>query len=193
MKQRKSMIIWVVTSVLITGLAVFQMTAMAQPGAVIDPVVTQRYVDERIAVLEGRIASLQAAMENIQPCQCAPGGGTAAPGTNCSCPPQAFACQCAPGTAGNNVSGQSPFVPLNVEAGRRIVFGAGAEIILRAGAATVFSGPNGLVNVTTGIDLGNGTSVPGNNLLLVPATDGRGLHFTQNSWLMIRGEHTFVN
>ena len=211
---------WILICSLVTGLAVFQLTAEAQPGAAADPLVTQRYVTNRIneatTHLQSQINAMQSQINNLQTnlavsgaCNCPPGG--AQPGgifnqnvISCACPPissiSQWQCSSSAPGGSNLPPGSSaadpemvPFTPLQIAAGYRIIMAAGAEVILRSGAATIISGANGLVNVTTGVDLQNGASVPMNNLLLVPATDGRGLHFTSNSWVMIRGDFAFVS
>ena len=135
--------------------------AIAQPGSSNDPLVTQSYVDRRIAELQAQINALQAQI------------GAGAPGGNVVIPP-------APGQV-------VPFTPLLVPRGSTLVAEAGVEIILRSGTAYVVAGPNGLVDVTAGRDIANGQRVSPNHLLLVPATDGRGLRFTTDAWLMIKG------
>ena len=137
-------------------------TAVAQPGTASDPLVTQRYVDQRIAELQAQITALQNQQQ---------GGSTT------------------PGQAGQVV----PFTPLFIPAGTTLIAEAGVEFILRGGYAYVIAGPNGLVDVTAGQDIANGYPVSHNHLILVPATDGRGLHFTSDAWLMIKGGFSFAN
>jgi len=139
-------------------------TTYAQPGTASDPLVTQRYVDERIASLQAQITALQGQLSGI----------TTTPG--------------AP-----EPSQVVPFTPLFVPRGSTLFAEAGAEIILRSGNAIVVAGPNGLVDVTAGRDIGNGQAASRNHLLLVPATDGRGLQFTSDAWLMIKGGFVIAN
>jgi len=87
------------------------------------------------------------------------------------------------GVAGAVVPFEAVFVP----AGHILIAEAGAEIIVRSGNAVAVSGPDGMVNITSGVDITNGTVIPHNNLLLVPRSDGRGMSFTSDSWLMIKG------
>jgi len=135
-------------------------TAYAQPGTEVDPLVTQRYVDERIAVLQAQITALQNQIGSVQPSEPSQG---------------------------------EPFMPLFVPQGSILIAEAGAEIILRSGTANVIAGPNGLVDVTAGQDIANGQPISRNHLLLVPATDGRGLIFNADSWLMIKGGFSIAN
>ena len=65
---------------------------------------------------------------------------------------------------------------------------SGTEIILRGGQATVIdSDLGGLCDVTQGVDLGGGSAVPANHLLLVPRDDGRGIRATTDVIVMVRG------
>ncbi|MDR1247005.1 MAG: hypothetical protein LBK57_08270 [Clostridiales Family XIII bacterium] len=83
------------------------------------------------------------------------------------------------------------FVPLEVSAGKRLIGGAGTEIILRSGeASAIGSESNGISDLTEGLDLQTGAAVSRDHLLLVPRDDGRGLSATTDVWLMIRGPYT---
>jgi len=184
MRQRKNIIYPAIIAVL-AGLLILshlQTTAYAQPGTANDPLVTQRYVNERIAELQAQITALQ----NQQ------GGGTNIPGTATLSQAERDALiseitQAV--TAGQVV----PFTPLFVPRGSTLIADAGAEFILRSGTATVIAGPNGLVDVTAGRDIGNGLPISRNHLILVPATDGRGLLFATDAWLMIKGGYVIAN
>ena len=171
MRLKKNIIYTAIIAVLagLLLLSYFYTPAIAQPGTASDPLVTQRYVDERIAELQGQIALLQAQITALQQGQGQPGG--------------------APAVGGQVV----PFTPLFVPGGSTLIAEAGVEFILRSGSANVIAGPNGLVDVTAGRDVGNGQAVSRNHLMLVPATDGRGLSFVSDAWLMIKGGFTVVN
>ena len=164
MRQKKEIFYLAVVAIMAVLLLFshFNVPAYAQPGTASDPLVTQRYVDERIAQLQAQITALQN--------QLGSGGGQ-------------------PGTPGQVV----PFTPLFVPRGSTLIAEAGVEFILRSGTAHVIAGPNGLVDVTAGRDIANGQSVNRNHLMLVPATDGRGLHFATDSWLMIKGGFVIAN
>jgi hypothetical protein len=83
------------------------------------------------------------------------------------------------------------FVPLELAAGKRIIGGAGTEIILRSGeAAAIGNESNGISDLTDGADLQTGAAVQRDHLLLVPREDGRGLSATSDVWLMVRGPYT---
>ena len=160
MKQKRNFIYPAIIAVLAGLLLLSHLStpAIAQPGTAADPLVTQRYVDDRIAELQAQINALQGEQPS--------------------------------GTPGGQVV---PFTPLLVPAGSSLIADAGVEIILRSGIATVIAGPNGLVDVTAGRDIQNGETVNRNHLLLVPATDGRGLYFASDAWLMIKGGFVIVD
>jgi hypothetical protein len=83
------------------------------------------------------------------------------------------------------------FTPVEITAGKRLIGGAGAEIILRSGEAVIVSGgSNGVSDLTGGSDLPAGAPVSPNHLLLVPRDDGRGLAAHSDLWVMVRGPHT---
>ena len=80
---------------------------------------------------------------------------------------------------------------VEVDAGQRLLGGAGTEFILRAGQATIIDSElGGLADVTAGGDLGLGVSVPRNHLLIVPRSDGRGMQATSDIIVMVRGSYS---
>ncbi|MCL2528476.1 MAG: hypothetical protein FWE42_08675 [Defluviitaleaceae bacterium] len=181
MKPKKN-IIYLATIAVLSGLLLLSYLstpAIAQPGTSSDPLVTQRYVDDRIAELQAQINALQ--------------GGQAGTGTG------GGVSQVDRNAIVNEVlqaMGESqvvPFTPLFIPRGQRLIANAGAEFILRSGTAYVIAGPNGLVDATAGRDVGNGQQVSRNHLMLVPATDGRGLYFASDAWLMIKGGFIIAN
>ncbi len=87
----------------------------------------------------------------------------------------------------------SLFNVVEVNNGQRLIFGASAEVILRAGSATVIAGAqgDGLANLTLGEDLRGGAAVPGQHHLLVSRDDGRGLLVTSDkAYIMVKGAYT---
>ena len=171
--------------------------AGAQPGDVQDPLVTRRYVDARINELTAQISRLEALIS----------GGQTVPQTPGQAPPLGHS---PPPGVGENIDGDAllseilimledrhgdlfgraevvPFQIYNVPAGQRIYFEAGAEFILRTGDVTAITGENGFIDVTAGRDVTNGETISRNHLLLVPVTDGRGVHFNTGGWILIKG------
>jgi len=205
-KTAKSLIImFLVASVI--ALAQF-VPVLAQPGDANDPLVTRRYVDDRISEVRIEINQLRTIVNNIVPGSV--GGNIGGNISNAdrdalfgevmlyfeamygdmlrAAMAVADATDITPGTPQ-----VVPFEPLFVPAGRTLVAEAGVEFILRSGHATAVSGPDGMVNITAGTDVTHGVRIPLNNLMLVPRSDGRGLHFVTDSWLMIKGNYEIIN
>jgi hypothetical protein len=85
------------------------------------------------------------------------------------------------------------FTVLELEAGKQLLAGAGAEIILRGGKAEGISGQyGGLSDVTSGsgTDIKTGDNIAPNHLLIVSREDGRGLKTDNKSWVVVRGTYT---
>ncbi|CQR58641.1 hypothetical protein [Paenibacillus riograndensis] len=147
-----------------------------QPGTADDPVVTKSYVDQQI--------------------QKALGGGTTA--TN---PPAATATASPAPTATSSSSPQTSApansneaVIVDVKPGQTLFGSAGAEFIVRAGKAVIFSeAANGVADLTDGKDLADGQAAPMNHLLSFPR-DGRGIKVQDGQTLrlvvMVRGRYT---
>lgn len=90
------------------------------------------------------------------------------------------------------------FVVVEATNNQRLLCGASAEVILRAGSATVIAGSegDGLANLTTGEDLRAGSDVPLQNHLLVSRDDGRGLLITSDdpendvdAYILVKGDY----
>ena len=190
-----------------------QSVGAAQPGDATDPLVTRRYVDARIGELAAQVSRLEAVIAGGGlPAQPAPGtppapGSQPAPGAGMpgQVPPPAEGAPPALSTeqlalevlaliearhGGALAGGEPRVVPFqiySVPAGRRLIFEAGAEFVLRTGNVTAVTGENGFVDITGGRDVTGGETISHNHLHLVPASDGRGLQFVTNGWIMIKG------
>jgi len=194
MKNRKNVISLLILTILIALLAVTHLVpVLAQPGDANDPLVTRRYVDDRITQLSQEVTQLRNMLSGMT----VGAGGTFTLSERDLLFAEVMAyfetvygdmlraAAAGAGEAGAVV----PFETVNVPAGRTLVADAGVEMILRSGHATAVSGPDGMVNVTAGTDITNGTRIPTNNLLLVPRSDGRGMYFVTEGWLMIKGSY----
>lgn len=99
--------------------------------------------------------------------------------------------------SGSNSSSGSNTAALEVvslPSGKTLIAGEGAEVIVRSGKAIVYSADlNGIADVTGGVDLNNGESIPTNHLLWFPRA-GRGLSVDPSSNLsltvMVKGSYT---
>jgi len=139
------------------------------PGGPDDPLVSRSYVDLRINELRQSANFGQVNMEIVVS--------------------EALAAI----TAFYGDSMDATFTPVFVSAGRILLAGEGTEIILRSGTARAHvPGADGIVNVTTGIDVANGVNVAANNLLIVPREDGRGIFAVTDTWFIVKGSHSVV-
>lgn len=84
------------------------------------------------------------------------------------------------------------YLPVELKNGQILLGSEGTEIILRSGTAVSYvTGSDGVVNATIGSDLKNNISVPKNNIIIVPRSDGRGVRATADStWLIVKGSYT---
>ena len=148
----------------------------SQPGTAEDPVVTKSYVDQQIQkALQGSTITTPTQAPSATTAPAATASPTTAPtqGT---------------GTAGNAVE------IVDVKPGQTLIAGAGAEFIVRAGKAIIYSqDANGVADLTAGADLANGVAAPSNHLLSFPR-DGRGITVQDGQTLglvvMVRGTYT---
>lgn len=147
----------------------------SQPGTADDPVVTKSYVDQQIQkALQG--GSITPPVATAAPSVTTPPSATTAPGA----------------TASPNSSNESVIV--DVKPGQTLIASAGAEFIVRAGKAIIYSqDSNGVADLTDGKDLANGVAAPSNHLLSFPR-DGRGIKVQDGQTLglvvMVRGGYT---
>lgn len=94
------------------------------------------------------------------------------------------------GGAGNSSSSDEIKI-VEVKPGKILIASAGAEFIVRAGKAVVYSADaNGVADLTDGKDIPNGGTVTNNHLLSFPR-EGRGIQVqegdTHNLTVMVRG------
>ncbi len=90
-------------------------------------------------------------------------------------------------------SGES-FKVVDVAAGKKLICGAGTELILRKGSGVVIATEKGgIANVTASVDLPSGEAVPANSLLIVPLDDGRGFVATSDVIVMVKGSYEISN
>ena len=147
----------------------------SQPGTADDPVVTKSYVDQQIQkALQG--GTITTPVATASPTVTTPPTATTAPGA----------------TASPNSSNESVIV--DVKPGQTLIASAGAEFIVRAGKAVIYSkDSNGVADLTDGKDLTNGLAAPSNHLLSFPR-DGRGIKVQDGQTLglvvMVRGGYT---
>jgi TolA-binding protein len=93
------------------------------------------------------------------------------------------------GVAGS-VSSTSRFTAMELKTHQKIILGAGTEIVLRTGKAMSIRGEFGsLVDLISGKDLDAGENVTRNHIILSPRNDNRGMKFTEDSWILVKGQY----
>ncbi|GIP51585.1 hypothetical protein [Paenibacillus vini] len=136
-----------------------------QPGTADDPVVTKSYVEQAI----------QQAIKG--------GGATTTPTTPTN--------PTTPSTSEGSGSSSDAVSIVDVKPGQILIASAGAEFVVRAGKAVIYSQDlNGVADLTDGKDITNGGAVANNHLLSFPR-DGRGIQVQEgnkyNLTVMVRG------
>jgi hypothetical protein len=182
----------------------------AQPGESDDPIVTRRVLEARFTQLSEEIAILRSIVASVAP-NALPNTSTATTNIPATERDAIFAdvmeyfekmygakldaaLQIIPGPGDEPKECEPQLVPfevLNPQAGQVIIFEAGAEFILRGGKAVAITGINGIPDVTAGADILNGENIGLNHLMMIPVSDGRGIHFHAESWLMVRGGYAW--
>ncbi len=145
-------------------LAVSVIVAFAAPGDSNDPLITLSYITETlIPEMDSRIN--QSVVKKVDEAM-----------SNYSSPSQ---------------NESSSFVLVNVKKNQRIVGGEGSEFLVRAGTGVIVAtSSGGIADLTIGTDLTDGTQIPLNHHLLCPRNDSRGLKFTTDAIVLIKGSYT---
>ncbi|HCX62325.1 hypothetical protein [Sedimentibacter sp.] len=82
---------------------------------------------------------------------------------------------------------------VEIKDGERLIGGAGTELILRGGKATIIGSElGGLANITVGKDFVSGMEAVPNNLMIVPRDDGRGVYTDTYAVFMVRGTYEVI-
>ena len=83
------------------------------------------------------------------------------------------------------------YILVNVKKNQKLIGGEGTEFVVRSGSGVIIATANGgLADLTVGLDLPDGSEAPLNHLLLSPRNDSRGIQFTTNAIVLIRGKYT---
>jgi len=96
------------------------------------------------------------------------------------------------------ISGQFQKTKFNVVQlykGQKLLLGEGTEVILRAGIANAISGPGGdMSNLTTGLNVPDGSKIDANHLIISSRDDGRGFTIVSDSvWVLVKGSYKVVS
>lgn len=162
--KKKIALIAMSMTLLIGGATVIYGESSNEAGSETNPLVTLKYVDSRIDQLKNYID------QNIEIFRQENEAGKSSE----------------TGTTVNAV-----FEVVEVKAGQQLICGASAEIIWRAGQATVIASElGGLTDVTDGKNLAHGEIVEKDHHIIVPRGDGRGMNVDIDSYVMVKGEYT---
>jgi len=83
------------------------------------------------------------------------------------------------------------FTPVLLKAGQTMVGGEGTEIIPRSGRSVAYSAvPDGVSDVTDGVDITNGNALKLNHMLVIARADGRGVRAVSDAWVLVKGAYT---
>ncbi|MCT4542479.1 MAG: hypothetical protein N4A63_02920 [Vallitalea sp.] len=174
--------------VIVTGLLYSSIYASSggEPGTIQDPIVTKSYVDEKLDEILIKVNSQKINNTN-----------TTNENTNLDYNKiyknidEYISGKIKGIDSDSSNNAANKFKILELEEGTKLICSESSEVILRAGKATIIANEtgDGISDLTMGIDLAMGVVVPKNHLLLIPRTDGRGLHITSKSWVMIKGDY----
>ncbi len=172
MKLSKKMRASILSSALLLTMLVSVAAVSAYDG-MSDPIISLSYlqqytaqnVDPKILALQNQIAELKLLVDTLS------SSGSHTP-----------------------VVSNEAFSVLQLQRGQTVIAGESCEIILRSGTATVVldaASLGGISDLTAGVDLPNGTDVTPNHYMIVPRSDGRGMHITSDvAFVMIKGAYT---
>ncbi|MBP1926125.1 hypothetical protein J2Z76_001989 [Sedimentibacter acidaminivorans] len=142
----------------------------AAPGDSSDPIVVLSYLDQRLTNLISEykldtISNLSAQVKNLQDELKSDGEQSNAPKLEI----------------------------VEIHTNEKLIAQEGTELILRGGEAFIIASElGGLTNVTKGKDFVADMSVPANNLLIVPRSDGRGVYTNDYAIFMVRGTYEVI-
>ncbi|MDP4179975.1 MAG: hypothetical protein Q8942_02660 [Bacillota bacterium] len=159
-------------------------TATPDPGSDSDPVITQSYVDQKIAELGVKLDAANTTINDLTQ-KLSDSNQKIAKITEAN------------DLLNKQIKDIDPesfkFQPVELKAGQMLIAGASAELIVRSGQAKAIAGKfGGLSDITAakGTDLGAGAAIADNHLLLVSRDDGRGIKAVTGCWLIVKGTYT---
>lgn len=190
-KTSRLILISVTVIILVGSISIARGSMLSEPGSDKDPIVTLSYVEKRldqikyyinqnIEMINNDSVELKNMIDNIN-------DEVKELKTSVEDVKSSLNNSAAP------VSGTSDkYQVVFIEEGKSIYFGESTEVIWRSGKATAIANQNGegLSNLTIGVDLQTGEEIPLNHLIIIPRNDGRGMHVTASSYVMIKGGYT---
>ena len=198
--QRRRPVTVVVAAVMLMICMIFAIAAYAaEPGSNDDPIALKSYVDTKLSALESKLtgvgagtSSTDAGMEEkLDELAKRVDALTAENEALKRAVRQGDGNAVGGGEGGGSVgisTAASVFEIYEVKTGERVLLGAGTEMVIRTGKAQAIRGElGGVVDLITGVELDAGAEVGINHLLLAARNDGRGIRFTQDAFVMIKG------
>ncbi len=83
------------------------------------------------------------------------------------------------------------FALVNINSDYSIIGDEGTELVVRSGSGKIVAtAQGGVADLTAGVDLANGTDAPLNHHLLVPRSDKRGIEFSTNAIVLVKGTYS---
>jgi len=192
----------IIIAVAVLSFAAFAIAAYAaEPGSTGDPIALKSYVDSKISELEARLGGAGGAGGSARPDASAGSSDIAKrvdelsaavdrlTEENASLRRSVRQLSLVSRTDADGVADR--FEAIEVYAEQRIILGAGAEMVLRTGAALAIRGELGpIIDLITGADLDAGAEIPQNHILLSSRDDNRGVKITENAWVLLKGAYT---
>lgn len=172
----------------------------SEPGSSGDPIALKSYVDSKAAATEAKLDELSKRVDSLQR-----GGGQTSQSASAQATGQDPGAEGgAEGTAEGNSEGDAgaglesgqlytsdppyQFNVYEIKSGERVFMGAGAEMVIRTGKALAIKGElGGVVDLIDGVDMDAGSNVQLNHLLVASRDDGRGVRFSADSFVLIKG------
>lgn len=188
---------WLTFVAVAAAVVMYGVSVSAQPGDTSDPLVSKTYVD-------GQINQLKTLINNLSGTSGVSGTATLNQSEKDAMVAEVLAyIETVYGESLRNTqagavqpvqssSEEAVFTVVHAYKGQTLMGQSSTEIILRGGTATAVTGVNGLCDITGGADVMNGMNIKTNHLLIVPVGDGRGMTFTSDAYLMIKGGYYFV-
>ncbi len=88
-------------------------------------------------------------------------------------------------------SSSDGFALVNIKSDYSIIGDEGTEFVVRSGTGKIVAtSQGGVADLTDGIDLANGTDAPLNHHLLIPRSDKRGIKFSSDAIVLVKGTYS---
>ncbi|MDR1439468.1 MAG: hypothetical protein LBJ10_05510 [Clostridiales bacterium] len=169
----------------------------SEPGSSGDPIALKSYVDSRASAIEAKLDELVKRVDGLAAenealrASIQQGGGRIPVVAGAQAGGDGAEAGAEADLAGGVFYASDPpyqFGVYEIKSGERVIMGAGAEMVIRTGKAAAIKGElGGVVDLIEGIDLEAGSNVQANHLLVSSRDDGRGVRFSADSFVLIKG------